>query len=333
MDDIDPEKMRLRRHPSVDKNGRKPGDAGYNEAEATLNGEQPVGMGWFPGYAIDVESGVRLNMAFAEDSWLGSENGRDMIWNPSSNVFSSIGGEVYAGGQHWIYVFKDGQRQTNQENRMPAYDEGRYAYDKMEADYTSSNRTQRVFRYCAWVGSALVNPDYPLLSPEEGLIPNDVRISLRVAKQYDWFSPISFDPQNEPEGSLNNWNPLFKFSTRQLSAGSNVSAVAEDFLDKINVVPNPYYAWSQYETTKIDNRVKFINLPEECTISIYSVNGILVRQFRKADPLTFLDWDLKNEVNVPISSGVYIVHVDAGDLGEKVLKWFGVMRPIDLDNF
>ena len=46
-----------------------------------------------------------------QDSWLGSENGRDMIWNPSSNLFSSIGGEVYAGGQHWIYVFKDGQRQ------------------------------------------------------------------------------------------------------------------------------------------------------------------------------------------------------------------------------
>jgi hypothetical protein len=30
---------------------------------------------------------------------------------------------------------------------------------------------------------------------------------------------------------------------------------------------------------------------------------------------------------------VYIIHIDVPNIGEKVLKWFGVMRPIDLDNF
>ena len=46
-----------------------------------------------------------------------------------------------------------------------------------------------------------------------------------------------------------------------------------------------------------------------------------------------LDWDLKNHKNVPIAGGVYIIHVDVPGIGQKVLKWFGVMRPIDLDNF
>ena len=44
------------------------------------------GMGWFPGYAIDIETGERLNIVFAEDSWLTSDNGNDMLWNPTSNI-------------------------------------------------------------------------------------------------------------------------------------------------------------------------------------------------------------------------------------------------------
>jgi hypothetical protein len=36
---------------------------------------------------------------------------------------------------------------------------------------------------------------------------------------------------------------------------------------------------------------------------------------------------------VPIASGVYIIHVDAGALGEKIVKWFGALRPVDLNSF
>ena len=84
----------------------------------------------------------------------------------------------------------------------------------------------------------------------------------------------------------------------------------------------------------MDNRVKITNLPEKCTISIYNLSGTLVRQYvRTDDPKTSLDWDLKNHMNVPIAGGVYIIHVDVPGIGQKVLKWFGVMRPVDLDNF
>ena len=66
-------KMGLRESPSVDETGA-PDGSGRN------------GMGWFPGYAIDVETGERLNIVFAEDSWLTSDNGNDMKWNPTSNI-------------------------------------------------------------------------------------------------------------------------------------------------------------------------------------------------------------------------------------------------------
>ena len=99
------------------------------------------------------------------------------------------------------------------------------------------------------------------------------------------------------------------------------------------MVPNPYYAYSNYEFDKLENVVKIVNLPEQCTIKIYTVNGTLVRTFKKDDPYTYMDWDLKNFANIPISSGVYLIHVNVPGVCEKVLKWFGVVRPPDLDQF
>jgi len=46
-----------------------------------------------------------------------------------------------------------------------------------------------------------------------------------------------------------------------------------------------------------------------------------------------LDWDLKNSTNIPIAGGVYICHIDVPGVGETVLRWFGALRPLDLQNF
>jgi len=153
-----------------------------------------------------------------------------------------------------------------------------------------------------------------------------------VAKPYARYSVTELDVDNQDDAQ-NFWSPYYTFSTRNIAAQNGITSQLEDGLEDINVVPNPYYAFSQYETSKLDNRVKITNLPQECTVTIYNVNGTLVRQFQKGDPLTSLDWDLKNHRNVPIASGVYLIHIEVPDVGEKILKWFGVMRPVDLDNF
>ena len=239
---------------------------------------------------------------------------------------------VYAGGQHWIYIFKNSQYEEGSSNRMPTYDKGNYLYENLEENPSTTN-VRRVFRACTWVGSSLVNKDFPMLSVEEGLIPNDARIRLRVAKQYEKYSPSTYDT-DEVDDAVNNWNPLYTFSTSKVATETNMDSTLTSVLDIINVVPNPYYAYSKYETSKLDNRVKITNLPEECTVTIYNLSGTLIRQYNRTnDPVTSLDWDLKNHKNVPIAGGVYIIHVDVPGIGEKVLKWFGVMRPIDLDNF
>ena len=50
-------KLGLRSTPSVGKDGNPDNSGTY-------------GMGWFPGYVIDLETGERLNVIFSEDSWL-----------------------------------------------------------------------------------------------------------------------------------------------------------------------------------------------------------------------------------------------------------------------
>ena len=79
--------------------------------------------------------------------------------------------------------------------------------------------------------------------------------------------------------------------------------------------------------------MKIINLPRVCTISIYSINGSLIHQFSKDAETTELEWNLTNMYGIPIASGLYVIHVDAPGIGEKVLKWFGTMRPLDLNTF
>ena len=171
-----------------------------------------------------------------------------------------------------------------------------------------------------------------MLSVEEGLIPNETRVSLRVARSYDKYSNVVINTDNV-DNAKNSWDPLYRFSTADVATKTDQNPVLVEMLEEINVVPNPYYAYSQYETNKLDNRIKIVNLPEVCTVRIYNLSGTLIRTYEKADPLTYVDWDLKNEANVPIAGGVYIIHIDVPGVGQAIRKWFGVMRPVDLDNF
>jgi len=293
--------LHLRNSASVDKNGDPDGTG--------------TGMGWFPGYAINVETGERLNVAFAEDSWLAGENGRDMLWNPTSNAYAGVNNEVRMGGKHYVYVFRGGNVPAPV-GSLPTYD-GCAALANVMRNGPDLNR-MLAFSSCVWAG-------IPMLAEGQALLSTTAKVSLRVSRRYTSFTTAS---------TTNNGLPMYGFDMTGLETiKGNADLLKDSVLAMINVVPNPYYANSAYETGKLDNRIKIINLPEECTISIYNVNGTLMRRFNKADPKTSLDWDLKNFADVPVAGGVYLIHVDVPNIGERTLKWFGVIKPTDLNGF
>jgi hypothetical protein len=203
---------------------------------------------------------------------------------------------------------------------MPVYDEGAFIRTKL-SNPTAPNK-RNVFQSAAWVGIPIAETNYEFLS-------NDLKIRIRVNKAYQ----LNYNTGESAANPVNGNRPMYSFNTGNMSAIRNDASVANAALNLINVVPNPYYAYSAYETGQLDNRVKITNLPDNCKVRIYTMNGSLIRTFDKADPRTSLDWDLKNQVGISIASGIYLIHVDVPGVGEKVLKWFGVMRPIDLDTF
>ncbi|MEO8210245.1 MAG: hypothetical protein ABI840_06765, partial [bacterium] len=101
------------------------------------------------------------------------------------------------------------------------------------------------------------------------------------------------------------------------------TALASSQIGDIKVFPNPYYGGSSLETDPFDRFIYFSHLPNVCTIYIYTLDGVLVRQIDRnnTDPNNSLEkWDLQNPYAIPVASGLYVVYVDAGSLGAKTLK-------------
>ena len=290
-------------------------------------------MGYFPGYAIDQETGERLNIFFGENSVYHSDdiigidyeaNGRDMIWNPTDERFvpSNVVPHIFLnGGQHYIYVTRE------------EYDGCALLRTQLES--TSSNTRRKAYQQITWSSMALLTEGSRLRSIEEGLIPTDLRIQLRVDNPYQ-----VFEGTNEFQGY-----PTYRFTLDEMAAedvatGNDIATA----LDNINVVPNPYYGFSAYEISQFTNTVKITNLPAKSTVTIYSLDGTFVRQYNRDEVGTnvsigrpssginttqispALEWDLKNGRGTPITSGVYLIHIDAPELGERVIKRFGVNR-------
>lgn len=311
-------------------------------------------MGWFPGYAINLETGERLNMAYGEDSWLSGDNGRDMKWDPDSIIFSSGGssgaGTYFGvtsvfGGKHYIYVFGDNYNVVNGRNvSIPAYDADKtlhslYFHEVLNPSAFPSETwwKERVLDDVMWVNIPILNTGHQLLEC-------DATVKLRMETPYDTSYGETFlnsgtagnthvgSTWRNPNPSNNNF-PMYSFTTNGSQVSTNNSSAAQNALSLINIVPNPYYAYSGYESNALDTRVRITNLPPVCTISIFTLSGTLITVIQKNNPDTYADWTLMNQYNVPIASGLYLVHVAVPNVGEVTLKWFGVMRPLDLTSY
>ena len=109
-------------------------------------------------------------------------------------------------------------------------------------------------------------------------------------------------------------------------------------LTKVKVVPNPYIASSTLDQSSSNRRIEFINLPDKCTIRVYSLGGNLVNvlnhigasrtgwgNYVNVDyilpdntPFEFTGyenhsgteaWNLRNRFGQTVASGLYFFHV------------------------
>ena len=348
----------MRAAPSVLKDA-DPGTG--RPVQGTISGADPAnGMGWFPGYAIDVETGQRLNVFFGENSVYRFDDivfnlpelfnndgprGADMMFNPTDQVKITFPGDpfpnilqYYIGGQHFVYV-----------TRTP-YDKGDFFERRLRPLPTTLNKVAAV-NQITWTGMIMAAPETRFRSYADGLIPEDVVVKLRVRAPYKVETERVINNANPrvvvPRTGtvVNNYHPAYRFSLQGKQAEMLDAVGVENALNLINVVPNPYYGFSDYETSQFTNIIKITNLPAKCVVTIYSLDGKFIRQYNRDEVGEIppgnnralerqqitpnLEWDLKNSKGIPVSSGVYLIHVKAPGLGERTLKWFGVNRKFD----
>lgn len=403
-------KLEPRRSRSVDKQGIPLGAPGCNLAEASVDSIPGVpfqyGLSWFPGYAINLETGERLNIAFGEDSYQSPSNpdapnnGNDMMWNPTSMSTTRSVYPYAFGGRHYIYVFGHNRSTSTYSfsgtfSSLSGKQSGVGTYKKF-ADFAYSykfayanigstsgvNLLHNIWNEAMWVNIPLLaNPRYNFKDPSD--MPSDAKVKLRVKRAYRYGLSGSFSYSTTPvpviiqqnvmtdvngttsgaalyakltkdlvSNPVNNNFGLYTFNTGDIYTETNNSNKQKSALDLINVVPNPYYAYSAYERDRKENVVRITNLPNRCKIKIYTLNGTLIRTFDRdltgqediivhekgsaydhSKRLPFQDWDMKNQSGISVASGLYIIHISVPDVGEKILKWFGVMRPLDLQSY
>lgn len=322
--------IEMGRDATLNEGGAEPGEL---RATTSVNKDgdpegSTQGMGWFPGYAIDVESGARLYMAFGENSFLAADNGKDMIWNPSDRLVANDGTFVLGGGQP-VYIFSYKSAEINGQSTSGYANFDEYNPNLAESDATNdlyvrfnsimnggtSQEKQLLYSGITWIFN-------PVTVEGHTAMESDVEIKIRVTKEYKDYN-ASGDASESPRYS---WN------MDEVATELGRDARLVDALDLINIVPNPYGAYSEYELNRLDSRVKITNLPERCEIKIYSSNGKMIKKFSKDSPQTFYDWLLINEKGIPIASGVYLVHVEVPGIGERIIKAFIAMRVQDLQN-
>jgi hypothetical protein len=154
-------------------------------------------------------------------------------------------------------------------------------------------------------------------------------------------------PQANDVYAIRHLKPWYKTDslTFQVSAKKIIDAqLANTTMDSIRVVPNPYVATNMMEPSVVNKylnqsrRLLFTNLPGQCTIKIFTVNGILVRELHAPEDglisysgmgdtnTGVLHWDMLSWEGLEIAAGMYVYHVKDDITGQEKVGKFGVLK-------
>ncbi|HOP07818.1 MAG TPA: hypothetical protein PLF13_11070 [candidate division Zixibacteria bacterium] len=146
---------------------------------------------------------------------------------------------------------------------------------------------------------------------------------------YSWLFNFSEEGYNPSVGEvftvysapLNGTSDAFMFTTD----GVNAAAAATELGD-IKAVPNPYYGRysAMIETGEGESVIRFINLPDKCTIRIYTLSGDLVTTIDHDNGEGEAEWNLQSSNHQQVASGIYLFHVDS-EYGERLGR-FAVIK-------
>jgi hypothetical protein len=255
-----------------------------------------TGKSWFPGYAVDVETGQRLMVFFGENSgynltetpllaavyqFTQTPTGGDMIWNPTADIVAKTisndsiisASNLVAGCGHYLYV-----------TDLP-YSEWKTPYNALIA---SPSAQESLIKNIRWASMPILPKGIELLPYQDGLIPNECTIKLRVDNPYQVLKGVG----------TNNFHPAYRFSIDKkglMSVKDNESQLID--YQRIEVYPNP--------STR-GGLLSIKGISEGIEADIFNVEGKRLRHFSPAEMPSEgmpLQWSMNS------ASGVYFIVV------------------------
>ncbi len=172
---------------------------------------------------------------------------------------------------------------------------------------------------------------YPSSGPPDDTFKEDAFVIMNLAVVSDTIpkTPLEFEIMPYlPNSDLD----IFSFSSQDVTRVKTPQEL-EAQLDAVQIVPNPYWAFSLYETSYDTPVLKFTRLPRNVTIRIFDLAGNLVKILTKNDDTNNITWNLRNEASLKIASGMYIAHIEAPNIGSKVMKFAVIQREERLDRY
>lgn len=88
-----------------------------------------------------------------------------------------------------------------------------------------------------------------------------------------------------------------------------ISSSLTSDLNSVRVVPNPYYG-SASGSTDNEDKIRFINLPPDCRILIFTLSGNFIKEIRHSGDFGVEEWNLKSKSDIKVSSGLYVYKVE-----------------------
>ena len=148
------------------------------------------------------------------------------------------------------------------------------------------------------------------------------------------FRPQPGDTLHLVQGTRFTSADVYEFTINQgVNTATEDLALAKSNLDLINVVPNPYIVSHLVEKRpstirpQQERELHFINLPARCTIRIFNVAGQLIQTVNVNNSIDRdrYVWNMLTKDNLELAYGVYVYHVEAPGVGEKIGK-FAVIK-------
>lgn len=152
--------------------------------------------------------------------------------------------------------------------------------------------------------------------------------SVSIGQGY-YYALTSFDTGKLSWTGVQTFNNIPPLETSIFANRTQVPFIAtipaKKDLNEVLVVPNPFIIGEGFSLPGERDNLRFVNLPNPCTIRIYTVRGDLVKTIDVPDGSgAIISWDQVTDFGQFVESGIYIFHIEYSG-GNKIGK-FAIVR-------